>query len=55
MQARATLAAQGFGLDYLALVDGPTLEPIATARSGARLIMAARLGAVRLIDNIAAG
>ncbi len=46
------LAAEGFELDYFALVDGPSLEPLAGAAPGARLIAAARLGAVRLIDNM---
>ncbi|MBN9563288.1 MAG: pantoate--beta-alanine ligase [Alphaproteobacteria bacterium] len=53
--ARAALAVDGFGVDYLALVDGPTLEPIATAQPRARLIAAARLGTVRLLDNIPVG
>jgi len=34
-------------------VDGPTLQPINAARTGARLIAAARLGSVRLLDNVA--
>ncbi|MBO0712371.1 MAG: pantoate--beta-alanine ligase, partial [Acetobacteraceae bacterium] len=42
-----------FGTDYLALVDGPTLQPLAEVRTGARLIAAARLGSVRLLDNVA--
>jgi pantoate--beta-alanine ligase len=49
------LAASGFGVDYLALVDGPSLTPLPAARPGARLIAAARLGSVRLLDNLAAG
>jgi len=53
--ARADLTALGFGVDYFALVDGPTLAPIATASPTGRLIAAARLGSVRLLDNIAAG
>jgi pantoate--beta-alanine ligase len=53
--ARAGLEAQGFSVDYFALVDGVTLEPIAQAAPGARLIAAAKLGHVRLLDNIAAG
>jgi pantoate--beta-alanine ligase len=48
------LEATGFVLDYLALVDGCTMRAIATLQPGARLIVAARLGSVRLIDNIAA-
>lgn len=50
--ARAALAESGFALDYLDLVDGPTLVPLAAPAPGARLIAAARLGAVRLIDNV---
>ncbi len=53
--ARTALSGDGFGVDYLALVDGPTLEPIATARPEARLIAAARLGTVRLLDNVPVG
>jgi pantoate--beta-alanine ligase len=51
--ARAALGSAGFAADYLALVDGPSLAPIDVPRPGARLIAAARLGAVRLLDNIA--
>ena len=50
---RAGLEQDGFAVDYLALVDGPSLRAIEAARQGARLIVAARLGRVRLIDNIA--
>ncbi len=53
--ARLTLAAQGFKVDYVALVDGPSLAPLARSIPGARLIAAAKLGTVRLLDNIAAG
>lgn len=50
------LVAAGFaGVDYLALVDGPSLAPLERLAAGARIIAAARLGSVRLIDNIAAG
>jgi pantoate--beta-alanine ligase len=41
-----------FDLDYLAIVDPDTFEPCATVTSGSLLIAAARLGAVRLIDNV---
>jgi pantoate--beta-alanine ligase len=51
--ARARLAADGFAVDYFALVDGPSLAPLAAVQPGARLIAAARLGSVRLIDNVA--
>jgi pantoate--beta-alanine ligase len=42
-------------VDYLALVDGPSLAPVSVARADSRLIAAARLGGVRLLDNIPAG
>jgi pantoate--beta-alanine ligase len=51
--ARAALTREGFVVDYFALVDGPTLAPLPAARPNARLIAAARLGSVRLIDNLA--
>jgi pantoate--beta-alanine ligase len=51
-QSRDRLAKQGFDLDYLALVEGTTLAPIDHAAPGARLVAAARLGSVRLLDNI---
>jgi pantoate--beta-alanine ligase len=50
--ARESLREQGFGVDYFELVDGPSLAPLDTPRSGARLIAAARLGGVRLLDNV---
>jgi pantoate--beta-alanine ligase len=53
--ARAALTDVGFAVDYLALVDGPSLAPIEAPCPGARLIAAARLGSVRLLDNIPAG
>lgn len=53
--ARRDLAHDGFEVDYLALVDGPTLHPLPAAASGARLIVAARLGGVRLLDNVPLG
>jgi pantoate--beta-alanine ligase len=53
--ALCALADVGFGCEYLALVDGPTLAPLAAARTGSRIIAAAQLGSVRLIDNIPAG
>jgi len=54
-EGREQLTAAGFAVDYLALVDGPTLAPLDRAVPGARIVAAARLGSVRLIDNIAAG
>ncbi|MBB4100557.1 pantoate--beta-alanine ligase [Sphingomonas kyeonggiensis] len=53
-QARETLAAAGFETDYVALADAETLEPATAYAPGKlRLLAAARLGATRLIDNIA--
>jgi pantoate--beta-alanine ligase len=46
------LEEAGFAVDYVALVDGPSLTPLDVPRAGARLIAAARLGGVRLLDNI---
>lgn len=53
-RARERLAEAGFGpVDYVSLCDAATLEPIETLDREARLLAAARLGAARLIDNIA--
>jgi pantoate--beta-alanine ligase len=51
--AREDLTLRGFGVDYVALVDGPTLIEVTQHRPDARLIAAARLGSVRLLDNVA--
>ncbi len=50
--ATGELSQRGFGIDYLALVEGAGLAPIDTLQPGARLITAARLGSVRLLDNV---
>lgn len=52
-QAGAHLARDGFSVDYVALVDGPSLTSLQVARAPSRLIAAARLGSVRLLDNLA--
>jgi pantoate--beta-alanine ligase len=39
-------------LDYLAIVDPENLEPVSTVSPGTRAIIAARVGPVRLIDNM---
>jgi pantoate--beta-alanine ligase len=47
------LKLSGFGpVDYVAYVDGESLEPLDRFREGGRLIAAAFLGGVRLIDNL---
>ena len=51
---KSALLAAGFaGVDYLAVVDAETLAPLATLDRAGRVLAAARLGAVRLIDNVA--
>lgn len=50
---RARLTDRGFALDYLELRDAETLMPLSTFKKPARLLVAARLGTTRLIDNIA--
>lgn len=42
----------GFVVDYLDLVDPQTMEPVKTPCPGCRLVAAARLGRVRLLDNV---
>jgi len=50
--ARETLVAAGFTIDYVELVDAETLGAPDISRPR-RLVAAARLGATRLIDNLA--
>lgn len=50
--ARVMLAAAGFAVEYVALVDA-TLAPVATLAPDVRLLAAARIGSTRLIDNLA--
>jgi pantoate--beta-alanine ligase len=50
--AQRQLEQAGFGVEYLALVDGATLQTLVVPTAGARLIVAARLGSVRLLDNV---
>ncbi len=38
-------------LDYAEVVDGPTLGPVTRIGDGARILVAARVGPARLIDN----
>ena len=53
-EARASLRNGGFSsVDYFALVDAGTLEPLDSPQGQMRLIVAARIGVTRLIDNIA--
>jgi pantoate--beta-alanine ligase len=51
--ARRQLRETGFGrIDYVALVDSATLEPLDAPAGEMRLIAAATIGSTRLIDNI---
>jgi pantoate--beta-alanine ligase len=50
-QARETLSAAGFDIDYVALADAETLGEPVSGRP-LRLLAAARIGGTRLIDNI---
>jgi pantoate--beta-alanine ligase len=49
----AALRAAGLDPEYLAMVDGPSMQVIATPDAASRLIGLVRLGAVRLLDNVA--
>jgi len=51
--ARRTVLEAGFALDYLEARHAETLAPIAsTAEGPIRLLVAAKIGATRLIDNV---
>lgn len=49
--AREDLTASGLRIDYIATVDGETLQPVAQLAPGVLVALAAFAGAVRLIDN----
>ena len=49
---RRELASAGFEVDYLDLVSSRTLVPLESYGPDAALVVAARLGKTRLIDNI---
>jgi pantoate--beta-alanine ligase len=53
-RGRRAIERAGFLLDYLEARHAETLQPIASLKDGPmRLLVAARLGKTRLIDNIA--
>ncbi len=51
--ARTTLTGAGFAIDYVALADAETLAENPGPDRPRRILAAARMGATRLIDNIA--
>jgi pantoate--beta-alanine ligase len=52
-EAKASLRAAGFSrVDYFALVDAGTFEPLEEPEGAMRLIAAAVIGTTRLIDNL---
>lgn len=54
LSGRAAIERAGFALDYLEARQAETLEAAASIKSGPiRLLVAARIGKTRLIDNIA--
>lgn len=52
IEASGQLASQGFVPDYFAIARADTLEPAEAGDKALRLLVAARLGTTRLIDNI---
>lgn len=57
-RARDALAARGIGagdVEYLAVVDPETLAPVHVVETHALIVIAARVGGVRLIDNAVVG
>jgi pantoate--beta-alanine ligase len=54
--ARAHLAERGITeVDYVAIADPATLEPMSHANDGTIVAVAARVGRTRLIDNAILG
>jgi pantoate--beta-alanine ligase len=50
-EARRILLDAGAGIEYWAIVDPSTFEPLPEVMPGALAIVAARVGLIRLIDN----
>ena len=45
-------AEPGLELDYLELVDGDSFEPVTEVAGERTLVVAARVGSIRLLDNV---
>ncbi|HEX2781877.1 MAG TPA: pantoate--beta-alanine ligase [Gemmatimonadaceae bacterium] len=55
-RARTVLDTEpGVSIDYVALADGATLEPVESADDATVAMIAARVGKTRLIDNVVLG
>ena len=48
----AELAAAGIEPEYLAIVAADTMEPVASVEGDVLVAVSARVGSVRLIDNV---
>jgi pantoate--beta-alanine ligase len=51
-RARSEIIDLGFELDYLDLVSARTFQPLTVSTKDAAIVVAARLGRTRLIDNV---
>jgi pantoate--beta-alanine ligase len=51
-QARLTLSNKGFAIDYLEMVDLDAMSIARNVENGAAVIVAAKIGVTRLIDNV---
>jgi pantoate--beta-alanine ligase len=51
-ESRSRLEAAGFVVDYLAAVDTDKMTPLVTVVPGNSIIVAAKIGSTRLIDNV---
>jgi pantoate--beta-alanine ligase len=52
-EGREAITRGGFALDYLEVRHAETLAPVASMKDGpVRLLVAAKLGKTRLIDNV---
>ena len=52
-EARASIESAGARVDYVEIVEPESLQPVTRAETGSRMLVAAYLGATRLIDNAA--